>query len=300
MEATSVARVSRPIISPSIPSHWNRPRLLSAFPSSRISRPPLSVSKSISLRSSIGSEKNRTFVVRSSASSEGEPEEELPIEKRYPAFPAVFDIFKILDTLPHRYPFLYVDRVIEYNPGVSAVAIKNVTINDNFFPGHLPERPIMPGVLIIESPLVAHVLCTPFFFRGEEISPGSFVGHATGIDDLKTKKLDLFVWRRDMAAGFLIGRGHMIRLFILTDEAMAQVAGILLTQPQEGPSRTVFPFAALDKARFRKPVMAGDTLVIRMTLVKQQKPFNKLEGKAYVGGQVACEGEFLLGTWQLD
>lgn len=50
----------------------------------------------------------------------------------------------------YRFPFLLVDRVIEYNPGVSAVAIKNVTINDNFFPGHFPERPIMPGVLMIE------------------------------------------------------------------------------------------------------------------------------------------------------
>ncbi|KAL1328152.1 hypothetical protein HN51_038073 [Arachis hypogaea] len=153
-----------------------------------------------------------------------------PIELRYPAFPSVLDINQIRNILPHRFPFLLVDRVIEYNPGVSAVAIKNVTINDNFFPGHFPERPIMPGVLMVE--------------------------------------------------------------------AMAQVGGLVMLQPEVGGSRENFFFAGIDKVRFRKPVIAGDTLVMRMTLIKLQKRFGiaKMEGKAYVGGEVVCEGEFLMAT----
>ncbi|XP_076959644.1 uncharacterized protein LOC143635786 [Bidens hawaiensis] len=161
-------------------------------------------------------------------SSTESSKDETPIELRFPAFPTVLDINQIRDILPHRFPFLLVDRVIEHNPGVSAVGIKNVTINDNFFPGHFPERPIMPGVLMVE--------------------------------------------------------------------AMAQVGGLIMLQPEVGGSSANFFFAGIDKVRFRKPVVAGDTLVMRMTLTKLQKRFGiaKMEGKAYVGGEVACEGEFLM------
>jgi beta-hydroxyacyl-ACP dehydratase FabZ len=62
-----------------------------------------------------------------------------------------FDIQSIMDALPHRYPFLLVDRVVEFEKGKRIVAIKNVTINEPFFQGHFPEAPIMPGVLIVEA-----------------------------------------------------------------------------------------------------------------------------------------------------
>ncbi|HSL91859.1 MAG TPA: 3-hydroxyacyl-ACP dehydratase FabZ [Candidatus Limnocylindrales bacterium] len=63
----------------------------------------------------------------------------------------MFTIQEIMDLLPHRYPFLLVDRVVEWEPGVRIVGLKNVTINEPFFTGHFPGHPIMPGVLIVEA-----------------------------------------------------------------------------------------------------------------------------------------------------
>jgi len=67
------------------------------------------------------------------------------------ALPMQMDIDAIMKLLPHRYPFLLVDRVLEIEQGSYAIGVKNVTINDNFFPGHFPQRPIMPGVLMVEA-----------------------------------------------------------------------------------------------------------------------------------------------------
>ena len=68
------------------------------------------------------------------------------------------DIHEILELLPHRYPFLLIDRVLSIDPDKSIVALKNVTINEPFFPGHYPHHPVMPGVLMIEAMAQASAL----------------------------------------------------------------------------------------------------------------------------------------------
>lgn len=98
----------------------------------------------------------------------------------------VMDIKQILDYLPHRYPFLLVDRVVSCEPGKTIVAIKNVTINEPFFQGHFPRYPVMPGVLIIESMAQAAAILT---FHSEKAKPddGS-VYFFVGIDNARFKK----------------------------------------------------------------------------------------------------------------
>lgn len=139
----------------------------------------------------------------------------------------MMDIHEILKKLPHRYPFLMVDRVTAIDKGKSIQAIKNVTINEPFFTGHFPQRPVMPGVMMLE--------------------------------------------------------------------AMAQV-GALLIFDSVGASpddKTVYYFAGIDAARFKRPVEPGDQLVMDVSLIRAKAGIYKFSGVARVDGNVACEAEMM-------
>lgn len=94
------------------------------------------------------------------------------------------DIQKITSLLPHRYPFLLVDRVVEVEPGQRLLAIKNVTINEPFFQGHFPEKPVMPGVLIIEALAQATGLLA---MESEEVA-GKAIYYLVGVDRARFKR----------------------------------------------------------------------------------------------------------------
>lgn len=96
------------------------------------------------------------------------------------------DIKEILQYLPHRYPFLLVDRMLEIEPGVRARALKNVTMNEPFFPGHFPHHPVMPGVLIIEAMAQAAALLS---FKSSGVKPDeNSVVYFAGIDNARFKR----------------------------------------------------------------------------------------------------------------
>ncbi len=137
-----------------------------------------------------------------------------------------FDIYEILKYMPHRYPFLLVDRIISLTEK-EVTGLKNVTFNEEFFLGHFPERPVMPGVLIVE--------------------------------------------------------------------AMAQTGGFLLLNKIEPDKRDryLLYFAGIDKVRFRKPVIPGDQLIMKLELVRFGGQVAKMKGVATVNDNVVAEGEFL-------
>ena len=139
----------------------------------------------------------------------------------------MMDIHEILKLLPHRYPFLLVDRVLEIDKGKSIRALKNVTMNEPFFVGHFPHRPVMPGVMMLE--------------------------------------------------------------------AMAQTAALLsfATAGVSPDSKTVYYFAGIDAARFKRPVEPGDQLVMDVSLLRMKAGIYKFKGVASVGEELACEAELM-------
>jgi len=138
----------------------------------------------------------------------------------------MIDVREIMKIMPHRYPFLLVDRIESLKEGEEIVGIKNVTINEPFFAGHFPGNPIMPGVLIIE--------------------------------------------------------------------AMAQVGGVLAfhSSPKEWAGSLVY-FMGIDKVRFRKPVVPGDQLRLKLTTIRQKQKVFKMRGEAYVEDTLVAEAELM-------
>jgi 3-hydroxyacyl-[acyl-carrier-protein] dehydratase len=137
------------------------------------------------------------------------------------------DIHKILEYLPHRYPFLMIDRVLDCDPGKTIDALKNVTINEPFFGGHFPHHPVMPGVLIIE--------------------------------------------------------------------ALAQAAAILtfMTAGARSDERSVYYFVGIDGARFKKPVTAGDSMRMHVTLLRHVRGIWKFKAEARVEDALVAEAELM-------
>ncbi|MDH7571824.1 MAG: 3-hydroxyacyl-ACP dehydratase FabZ [Armatimonadota bacterium] len=131
---------------------------------------------------------------------------------------------QIQEIIPHRYPFLLVDRMLEVDIGKRAVGIKNVTMNESFFQGHFPGAPVMPGVLILE--------------------------------------------------------------------AMAQVGAVLLLSDPRHKGKLSM-FGGVDRVRWHRPVLPGDTLRIEVVILKQRGRFGKVNITTHVDNELAAEGEFL-------
>lgn len=135
-----------------------------------------------------------------------------------------FGVKEIKEIIPHRYPFLLLDKVTYMEPGKKVIAYKNVTANEYFFQGHFPEEPVMPGVLIIE--------------------------------------------------------------------ALAQAGAVAILSKEEFKGKIAF-FGGINKAKFRKKVVPGDTLRLEAEIVKIKGPAGLGKAVAYVGDKKAAEGELL-------
>jgi len=146
------------------------------------------------------------------------------------------DIKEILDRIPHRYPMLLIDRVLDMVPGKSIKALKNVSINEPFFTGHFPHHPVMPGVLILEAMAQAAAI---FSFAEE-----------TGL------------------------------------------------KPVDGEA--VYYFVGIDGARFRKPVLPGDQLIIEVEAERLGRTICKYQSKAFVDGAVVAEAKLMCAIRPLE
>ena len=144
------------------------------------------------------------------------------------------EIQEIMQFLPHRYPFLLVDRVLSYELGKQIVALKNVTMNEHFFNGHFPHYPVMPGVLIIE--------------------------------------------------------------------ALAQAAAILTfkTHGHKADGSSVYYFVGIDNARFKRPVVPGDTLELHAELKRFTRGIWWFSTRAMVGDQLATEADLMCTLRTID
>jgi beta-hydroxyacyl-ACP dehydratase FabZ len=135
-----------------------------------------------------------------------------------------FDINDIIKVLPHRYPFILIDRIEITEPGERLIALKNMTINEPFFQGHFPGQPVMPGVLSLEI--------------------------------------------------------------------MAQAGSFLMLSQVEDPLSTNMFFSAVEKTKFRKPIVPGDQLMIHMTLAKKKLNLCKFHGVCKVDDEIVAEAFF--------
>lgn len=144
------------------------------------------------------------------------------------------DIHQILKLLPHRYPFLLVDRVLDIEKGKSIVAIKNVTMNEPYFTGHFPHRPVMPGVMMLEALAQAAAL-------------------------LSFHSLD-----------------------IVTD------------------NKVIYYFAGIDAARFKRPVEPGDTLTLKVEILRMKAGIFKFKAIAMVQEELAVEAELMCTMRRID
>lgn len=137
---------------------------------------------------------------------------------------AELDIRQIMEILPHRYPILLVDRILELVPGVRAVGFKNVTNNEPVFTGHFPNNPVLPGVYMIE--------------------------------------------------------------------ALAQLGGCVVLEPGEFSRKTPY-LAGIDRAKFRRPVLPGDRLMMEVALLKHKRNIGWVSAQANVDGQFVCSAELM-------